>query len=170
MKKILIIDDEFDIRRLLKESLEMEGYAACTAANGAEALLLLNQGIDLVLLDVNMPDVDGFSLCEKIRNQVTCPILFLTARTEERDKVNGLKVGGDDYIVKPFGMEELLARIEAHLRREDRKQRSGGQYSDGPLTVDFSGKQVLLKGENAGLTPTEYQIVELLLTHRGSEP
>lgn len=71
---------------------------------------------------------------------------------------------------KPFGMEELLARIEAHLRREDRKQWSGSQYSDGPLTADFSGKQVLLKGENAGLTPTEYQIVELLLTHRGSEP
>ena len=121
MKKILAVDDEEGIRTLLKESLEMEGYVAYTAKNGMEAMESLKYQPDLIIMDINMPDIDGYTVCEKIRDYVDCPILFLTARTEEQDRVNGFKAGGDDYIVKPFGMEELMARVEAHLRREERR-------------------------------------------------
>ncbi len=167
MKKILAVDDEPDIRNLLKESLEMEGYLVYAAKNGMEAMEGLKYQPDLIILDVNMPDLDGYTVCEKIRDYVDCPILFLTARTEEQDRVNGFKAGGDDYIVKPFGMEEMLARVEAHLRREARRQQSGSVYIKGDLTVDFSGHQVLVKGEDAGLTKTEFSIVELLISHSG---
>lgn len=167
MKKILVADDEAGIRSLLKEVLEMENYLVYTAKNGMEAMAGLKYQPDLILLDVNMPDIDGFTVCEKIRNYVDCPILFLTARTEEQDRVNGFKAGGDDYIVKPFGMEEMLARVEAHLRREERKTANANVYISGDLTVDFSGHQVLLEGVDAGLTRTEFSIVELLITHSG---
>ncbi len=167
MKKILVADDETGIRSLLKEVLEMENYLVYTAKNGMEAMAGLKYQPDLIILDVNMPDIDGFTVCEKIRNYVDCPILFLTARTEEQDRVNGFKAGGDDYIVKPFGMEEMLARVEAHLRREERKTANANVYIGGDLTVDFSGHQVLLEGVDAGLTRTEFSIVELLITHSG---
>lgn len=98
MKKILVVDDEPDIRGLLKDSLEMEGYLVYTAQNGMEAMEKLKHQPDLILLDVNMPDIDGYTVCEKIRDYVDCPILFLTARTQEQDRVNGFKSGGDDYI------------------------------------------------------------------------
>lgn len=167
MKKILVVDDEADIRRLLKEYLEMEDYLVYTAENGSQAIEKLNCGPDLILLDVNMPDMDGFTVCEKIRDYINCPILFLTARTEEQDRVSGLKSGGDDYMVKPFGMDELLARVEAHLRREERRNQKSSVYMNGDLTVDFSAHQVLYAGENIGLTKTEYLILELLLSHSG---
>ena len=146
MKKILAVDDEQDIRTLLKESLELEGYLVYTAKNGMEAMEGLKYHPDLIILDVNMPDLDGYT---------------------EQDRVNGFKAGGDDYIVKPFGMDEMLARVEAHLRREARRQKSGSVYIKGDLTVDFSGRQVLVKGEDAGLTKTEFSIVELLISHSG---
>ena len=167
MKKILAVDDEQDIRTILKESRELEGYLLYTAQNGMEAMEALNKNPDLIILDVNMPDLDGYTVCEKIRDYIDCPILFLTARTQEQDRVNGFKAGGDDYIVKPFGMDEMLARVEAHLRREARRQKSGSVYIKGDLTVDFSGRQVLVKGEDAGLTKTEFSIVELLISHSG---
>lgn len=167
MKKILAVDDEEGIRSLLKESLEMEGYLVYTAKNGMEAMESLKYQPDLMIMDINMPDMDGYTVCEKIRDYVDCPILFLTARTEEQDRVNGFKAGGDDYIVKPFGMEELLARVAAHLRREERRQHNSNVYVTGNLTVDFSGHQVLLDGKDAGLTKTEFSIVELLISHSG---
>lgn len=167
MKKLLVADDEADIRSLLKETLQMEGYLVYTAKNGMEAMEGLKHQPDLILLDVNMPDMDGYTVCEKIRAYVDCPILFLTARTEERDRVNGLKAGGDDYILKPFGMDEMLARIEAHLRREERRKQERNIYIKGDLTVDFSGRQALKDGVDAGLTKTEFSIVELLITHSG---
>ena len=167
MKKILVVDDEPDIRGLLKDSLEMEGYLVYTAQNGMEAMEKLKHQPDLILLDVNMPDIDGYTVCEKIRDYVDCPILFLTARTQEQDRVNGFKSGGDDYIVKPFGMEEMLARIQAHLRREERRHANSNIYISKDLTIDFSGRQVLLEGKDIGLTKTEFSIVELLITHSG---
>lgn len=167
MKKILVVDDESAIRGLLKESLEMEGYLVYTAKSGMEAMENLKHQPDLIFLDVNMPDMDGYMVCEKIRDYVDCPILFLTARTEEQDRVNGFKSGGDDYIVKPFGMEEMLARVEAHLRREERRQTNRNIYIGKDLTVDFSGRQVLVEGKDIGLTRTEFSIVELLITHSG---
>lgn len=122
-KLILVVDDERDIRQLLQECLEMEGYRVKTAGCGAEAIASLAGRPDLILMDVNMPDLDGYLVCEKIRDYVSCPIIFLTARNMEQDRVTGLKAGGDDYVPKPFSMEELLARIEAHLRREERSGR-----------------------------------------------
>ncbi|WP_075721052.1 response regulator transcription factor [Roseburia sp. 499] len=167
MKKILVVDDETDIRKLLKEYLELEGYLVYTVENGSKAIENIKYNPDLILLDVNMPDMDGYEVCEKIRDYVNCPILFLTARTEEKDRVNGLKSGGDDYIIKPFSIDELLARVEAHLRREERKSQKSNVYIKENLTVDFSGHQVLYDGENLGFTRTEYLILELLLTHSG---
>lgn len=167
MKKILVVDDEADIRNLLKEYLELEGYLVYTAESGSKAMENIKYNPDLILLDVNMQDMDGYEVCEKIRDYVNCPILFLTARTEEKDRVNGLKSGGDDYIVKPFSMEELLARVEAHLRREERKGQKSNVYMKENLMVDFSGYQVLYDGKNLGFTRTEYLILELLLTHSG---
>lgn len=167
MKQILVIDDEMDIRNMLKECLEMEGYLVSTAKDGESALPKISGDTDLILLDVNMPKMDGYEVCEKIRNIVSCPILFLTARTEEADRVNGFKAGGDDYILKPFSMEELLARVEAHLRREERKSGSRNVYIDQDIVVDFAGRMVLAKGEDVGLTRTEFSIVELLLTNAG---
>ncbi len=167
MKKILVVDDEADIRNLLKEYLELERYLVYTAESGSKAMENIKYNPDLILLDVNMQDMDGYEVCEKIRDYVNCPILFLTARTEEKDRVNGLKSGGDDYIVKPFSMEELLARVEAHLRREERKGQKSNVYMKENLTVDFSGYQVLYDGKNLGFTRTEYLILELLLTHSG---
>lgn len=150
MKKILVVDDEAGIRSLLKEFLEMENYLVYTAKSGMEAMQGLKYHPDLIILDVNMPDMDGYTVCEKIRDYVDCPILFLTARTQEQDRVNGFKAGGDDYIVKPFGMDEMLARVEAHLRREERRTSDSNVYISEDLTVDFSGHQVLTEGKDAG--------------------
>lgn len=183
-KRILVVDDERNIRQLLRECLEMEGYQVATAASGAEAAGCLSPQPDLILLDVNMPDMDGYLLCERIRDYVSCPILFLTARAEEQDRVSGFRSGGDDYVVKPFGIDELLARIEAHLRREDRRspraeEDPGRETAGGKLwvtgcmkpgmglVVDKAGRNVLWGDNSLGLTKTEYNIVELLLEHRG---
>lgn len=167
MKKILVIDDEIDICNMLKEYLQMEDYLVYTAADANEALKQVCNQPDLILLDINMPQMDGYELCERIRDELTCPILFLSARTEEKDRVNGFKVGGDDYIVKPFSMDELLARIAAHLRREDRKNNRNKVYMDETITVDFDAGKVISNGEDLCLTKTEFAILELLLTHAG---
>lgn len=170
MKRILVVDDEKDIRQLLKDALELEGYQTDIAENGARAIELLPQKPDLILLDINLPDMDGYRICQAIRDSVSVPIIFLTARTKETDRIMGLKVGGDDYILKPFGMEELLARIEAHFRREERAQRRTPvkrvYLSDG-LAVDFPGHQILKDGKDVGLTKTEFQIAELLFSNEG---
>ncbi|MCI8326320.1 MAG: response regulator transcription factor [Lachnospiraceae bacterium] len=167
MKQILVVDDEKDIRTMLKDCLEMEGYLVYTAADGEQALEELRHPVDLILLDVNLPDIDGYSICGRIRDIVFCPILFLTARTQEGDRINGLKAGGDDYILKPFSIDELLARIEAHLRREERRQGKMEVYVNQEITVDFDGHRVLCQGEELNLTKTEFAILELLLTHAG---
>lgn len=168
-KTLLIVDDETDIRMLLKEYLELEGYRVVTAANAGEADRVLGDSPDLILLDVNMPGTDGLLWCEQIRDQVQVPILFLSARTEEEDRIKGFRAGGDDYILKPFSMEELSARIQAHLRREDREKRGRdtGSYSKGGLTVDFAGYRILKNGSDIGLTKMEFQIAELLITNKG---
>ena len=166
-KRILVVDDDAMNLNRTKRILE-KTYEVLVADSGSKALdLLLYEEVDLILLDIAMPDMDGLMVCEKIRDYVDCPILFLTARTEEQDKVSGFKAGGDDYILKPFGMDELLARVEAHLRREERRQQNSSVYMKGDLMVDFSGHQVLLEGKDARLTKTEFSIVELLLSHSG---
>ena len=166
MKRVLVVDDERDIRLLLKETLAMEGYETDLAADGAEAVRLLENGPDLILLDICLPDMDGYQVCRDIRSRTDAPIVFLSARVEEADRIMGLKVGGDDYIMKPFSMDELLARIEAHFRREERA--AGRELREGILQVDFAGRRILVEGRDAGLTRTEYDIAELLFTHKGN--
>ncbi|MCR1842495.1 response regulator transcription factor [Murimonas intestini] len=165
--KILAVDDEEPIRRLLKDFFNMQGYLVYTAADGREAIELLEKGPDLILLDINMPDMDGFEVCRKIRNHVNCPIIFLTAKVEERDRVNGLMIGGDDYVVKPFSMEELSARVKAHLRREERSgSKEKLKFSD-ELVINYTERTVFYQDKEIPLTRMEFDIVELLSMHRG---
>ena len=118
--KILIADDESDIVSMLGSFFESKGFRVLPAFNGAEALKQVEKQPDIILLDINMPGKDGLEVCKRIRDHISCPILFLTARIEDTDKVKGFTVGGDDYIVKPFSLMELEARVRAHLRREAR--------------------------------------------------
>ena len=118
--KIMVVDDDKKILKFLKDFLELENYTVITAENGEDVLKKINTLPDLILLDINMPHMSGLEVCKRIRDYVSCPIIFLTAYMEDEDKIIGLKSGGDDYIVKPFNIDELLARIEAHLRREQR--------------------------------------------------
>lgn len=142
-----------------------------TAGNGMEALKKAEQQPDLILLDVNMPGPDGMEVCARMRDYVPCPILFLTARIEDADKIAGFRAGGDDYILKPFSLEALGARVEAHLRREERARsaksgRTAVRFS-GELVVDYGARRVCLNGRDAGLAPKEFDIVELLSMNAG---
>ena len=119
-KTLLIVDDEKDMGAMLKQYFELKGYNVVLAENGTAGIEKAGKQPDLILLDINMPDMDGIEVCRRIRDLVTCPILFLTARIEDQDKLEGFAAGGDDYIVKPFSVNELGARVAAHLRREDR--------------------------------------------------
>lgn len=120
--KILLVDDEKGIVTMMKNYFEMSGYQVYSAYDGKEALEKIACQPDIILLDINIPEMDGISVCQRIREHIACPILLLTARIESRDKITGFQAGADDYIVKPFDIEELGARVEAHLRREQRKQ------------------------------------------------
>ena len=118
MSKILIIDDETDLVMLLEDELCAKGHQVLTAYNGKDGIELSKKQPDLIILDIMMPETDGFEVCRAIRDDVLCPIIFLSAKQSETDKVRGLSLGGDDYVTKPFGLRELMARIEANLRRE----------------------------------------------------
>lgn len=122
MSKILIIDDEKELVMLLQDELEARGHNILVAFNGVEGIELAKKQPDLIILDIMMPKTDGFEVCRKIRDDVLCPIIFLSAKQAESDKIRALTLGGDDYITKPFGLRELLARIDANLRREQRSQ------------------------------------------------
>ncbi len=165
--RLLIADDEQDIRALLKDFFEMQGYQTETAKDGKEVLEKIAREPDLILLDINMPGMDGLEVCRRIREYVSCPILFLTARVEEQDRINGLMTGGDDYIIKPFSLDELNARVTAHLRREARRTRKDSLRIAGELVIHYSRRCVYCGEENLGLTRTEFDIVELLSMNRG---
>lgn len=165
--KLLAADDEEEICRMLKDYFEMLGYAVYTANSGKEALDLLYTQPDLILLDVNMPGMDGLDLCRRIRDSVNVPILFLTAKIEEQDRVEGFLAGADDYILKPFSMEELQARVMAHLRREARRTDRKNVMNTGPVLVDYADRKVRVQGNEVSLTKTEFDILELLSKNRG---
>ena len=164
---IMVIDDEQMILDMLRDQFEMEQYQVITAKSGEEALQKLNQQPDIILLDINMPGMDGLEVCRKIRGQVSCPILFLTARVEEQDRVNGLMMGGDDYIIKPFSLKELEARVLAHLRREERHQQKTRYRFGNGLLVDYGARAVWIDGKMLDLTKTEFGILEFLSMHPG---
>lgn len=164
---IMIIDDEQMILDMLRDQFETEQYRVITAKSSEEALRKLNGQPDIILLDINMPGMDGLELCRIIRDHVTCPNLFLTARIEEADCVAGLRVGGDDYIMKPFSLAELMARVEAHLRRENRIQQKISMRGFGDIVVDYAARTVSRNGQAIELSKVEFDIVELLSLHPG---
>lgn len=165
--KILIIDDESAILDMLSLQFQSEGYLVDTALNASQALEKLSNGPDLLLLDINMEGINGLELCTRIREYITCPILFLTARVSEQDKINGLMVGGDDYITKPFSMNELFARVKAHLRREERSHtKTIGRFSD-ELVIDYGKRVVFVRGNEIELSNKEFEIIKLLSMNAG---
>lgn len=166
-EKILIVDDEQDIVTLLKDYFEINEYMVLTANNGTEALKKAVQNPDIILLDINMPDIDGIEVCSKIRDHVSCPILFLTAKVEEEDKINGFRVGGDDYIIKPFSIDELGARVAAHLRREHRNTFKTTAIFSKELVIDYTQRCVYVKDHPVQLSKKEFDIVELLSMNAG---
>lgn len=166
-RRILIADDEPGIVKLLKDYFEIQDYQVIEAKNGLEVLGQLNKKPDIILLDVNMPMLDGFEVCERIRTHVSCPILFLTAKIEEEDRIRGLMIGGDDYILKPFSIEELGARVEAHLRREKRRQTEGVVKMFDRLAIHYRDRSVYYDGQPLSLTKTEYGLVEILSLSSG---
>ena len=165
--KLLIVDDETDIVKLLKEYFQINGYQVYTASDGLEALQKVECQPDLILLDINMPGLDGLSVCRQIREYLSCPILFLSARIEDRDKIQGFSAGGDDYIIKPFSLEELGARVAAHLRRESRIRSSTKVQFDRGFVIDYSQRAVFFKGQPLSLAKKEFDIVELLSQNAG---
>lgn len=167
MYKILVADDEKDVAALLKDYFELNDYLVLTAYTGAEAIEKASQNPDIILLDVNMPDGDGLFVCRKIRDYVSCPILFLTARIEDSDKITGFASGGDDYILKPFSIEELGARVSAHIRRDHRVKAQSNIRFFGDLTIDYTAKTVSIKGTALELAKKEYLIIEFLSLNCG---
>ena len=165
--KLLIVDDEQSILDMLKLQLELENYTVYTAANAKDALEKLSHSPDIIVLDINMAGINGLDLCASIREFVSVPIIFLTARVSEQDKVNGLMVGGDDYITKPFSMNELLARLSAHLRREQRSRvRTKTKFSE-ELVIDYSDRSLFIKGNRIELSNKEFEIIQLLSMNAG---
>ncbi|WP_270413489.1 response regulator transcription factor [Blautia faecis] len=138
-----------------------------TATNGVETLKQVENNPDIILLDINMPGMDGLEVCQRIRDYVSCPILFLTARIEDADKVKGFSVGGDDYIVKPFSLVELEARVKAHLRRETRHSFNTQIKFIDDLTIDYAERCIFYKGNKISLAKKEFDIVELLSVNSG---
>ncbi len=166
--RILVIDDEDDIRNLLDELLRRAGHDVEQAADGRSGLRALHASRpDLVLLDVTMPELDGWQTLERIRDLSDVPVLILTARGDELERVRGLKAGADDYVTKPFGRQELLARVEALLRRAAAgpKTEPAETYSDARLTIDFAQRSVTFDGRDIGLTPLEFKLLAAFARH-----
>lgn len=166
-KKIMIVDNEPGIVDVMQSYFEQAGYQVMSAYNGKDALERLKQLPDIVLLDINMPDMDGLAVCQNIRQHITCPILFLTARIEKEDKLKGFSVGADDYIEKPFDLEELGARVAAHLRRENRRQESSCLRFFNDMAIDYTKREITIGQQSIMLSKKEFDIVELLSVYSG---
>src|SRR6058998_1513682 len=159
---ILVVDDEPQIRRALRTTLSARGHAIVEASNGEAALEKMRQERpDLILLDMNMPGMDGLETCREIRTGSEVPIIMLTVRNAEKDKVRALDAGADDYVVKPFGIEELLARIRAALRRNTATD-SLPSFVSKDLTIDFESREVSVRDRTVHLTPKEYDVLKHL--------
>ena len=164
--RVLVIDDDSDIRGLVKELLERAGYQVVEGANGREGLrTLYSSNPDLVLLDVSMPELDGWQTLERIRDVSDVPVVMLTARAAELEKVRGLKAGADDYVTKPFGRQELLAHVEAHLRRAGDRDERPGTYADKVISIDFAQRAVDVAGRPVALTPLEFKLLATFVRH-----
>ena len=163
--KILIVDDEKMMTELLSDHLQDNGYDTFTANSSAEAVSFLQKEPDLIILDINMPGMNGLELCKNIRNHVACPILFVTARITEQDKINGLQYGGDDYITKPFSLKELTARVAAHLRRDERGKNNPELLVSDELLINLSERSAFYRDRELVFSKKEFDVIEFLLTN-----
>lgn len=163
--KILIVDDEKMMTDLLSNHLRDCGYDTFVANNSSEAAALLQKLPDLIILDINMPGTNGLELCKNIRNHTACPILFVTARITEQDKINGFQYGGDDYITKPFSLNELTARVAAHLRRDERGKNKPNILTSNELLVNLSERTVFYNGTEIPFSKREFDLIEFLITN-----
>ena len=167
MYKILVVDDDFEILKLMRTILEMKNYQVMTYQEVTVPIDITNfKGFDLILLDVMMPNIDGMQICKQIRNKVSSPIIFVSAKDTEEDIVSGLNLGGDDYITKPFSINQLVAKVAANLKREERYKQ--GELSNqivrelSPITIYLQEKIVCINGDSLTFTRREYDIIELL--------
>ncbi|WP_305778644.1 response regulator [Nocardia yamanashiensis] len=167
--KVLVVDDEPQILRALRINLSVRGYEVTTAANGAAALrAAAEKHPDVVVLDLGLPDMDGIEVLAGLRGWTTTPVIVLSARTDSSDKVEALDAGADDYVTKPFGMDELLARLRAAVRRSATTTETAEPVVETPsFTVDLAAKQVTRHGKTVHLTPTEWGMLEMLVRNRG---
>ena len=170
MYRILVVDDEERIRQIIRKYAEFEGYQVEEASNGMQAVHICRQeNFDLISMDIMMPELDGFSACKEIRKTTSTPVIMLSARGEEYDRIHGFELGVDDYVVKPFSPKELMMRVGAILKRA-----KGGigdsqreMVSFGGLTVDFTGRIVYIDGKRVDMTPKEYELLFYMVKNRG---
>ena len=167
--QVLVVDDEPRYLKLVRYNLEAAGYEVVTAATGEEALsLVAEKSPDLIILDIRLPGIDGYEVCTRIREFSSVPIIMLTAKGEEREKVQGLRLGADDYITKPFGAEELVARVETVLRRSRTLEAPVAPVLIiGSLAIDLTQRKVTLEGQEVNLSQTEYRLLQCLATNAG---
>ncbi|QBD77855.1 response regulator transcription factor [Ktedonosporobacter rubrisoli] len=167
--RILVVDDEIEIMRALQRSLSAHSYEVYTAESGEEALEAISHyRPDLVLLDLGLPGISGLEVCKRVRTQSNLPIIVLSVKDKERDKVQALDLGADDYVSKPFGMDEVLARIRVALRHIAPTQAgTDAAFTAGPLRIDLAQRSVQVNGQEVKLTPTEYDLLKALVTNSG---
>ncbi|MDR1066387.1 MAG: response regulator transcription factor [Clostridiales bacterium] len=168
-RRILVVDDEKNIVDIIEYNLKKEGYDVITAFDGKEGLrLALSESPELVLLDIMMPKMDGFDVCRKIREKSQTPIIMLTARAEEIDKVLGFELGADDYVTKPFGVRELMARVKANLRRREMPNDDNGAIMAlGDIVIDLGKYEVRKRGTAVEVTRREFELIKFLAAQRG---
>ena len=166
---VLVVDDEIQIRRFLRAGFELNGFTVYEAGTGAEAIRAATlRPIDLVIVDLGLPDMDGSEVVERVRSWSSVPIIVLSVRSTEAQKVHLLELGADDYVVKPFGMAELLARVRVALRRQMRAASGEPKVTAGPLTIDLATRSVMLNDQRLALTPKEYRLLQVLAQHAGN--
>ena len=172
MYNILVVDDEVKIRELIKKYAEFEGHSVHEAADGLSSLKMFDQyKFDIIIMDIMMPELDGFSACREIRKKSDVPIIMLSARGEEYDKINGFELGIDDYVVKPFSPKELMLRIDAILKRRGSVEKTSEKkdceiYSTNGLTIDFTARRVSIDGKDISISPKEYDLLFYLVRNR----
>ncbi|TAL25882.1 MAG: response regulator transcription factor [Nitrospirae bacterium] len=157
--EILIVEDEEKISDIVKSYLERDGFAVTVAGTGKEALRLIKERFDLIILDLKLPDVDGEMICSTIRQSSDVPIIMLTAKSSEEERVKGLGIGADDYVVKPFSPRELVARVKAHLRRTRKGEKKALSFNKGGLKIDTLSMEIKKRGKAITLTSTEFKIL-----------
>jgi two-component system KDP operon response regulator KdpE len=166
---VLFVDDEIQIRRFLRTGFELNGFSVVEAGTGSEAIRSASlQALDIVIIDLALPDMDGSQVVETIRASSSVPVIVLSVRSSEAEKVRLLELGADDYVVKPFGMAELMARVRVALRRQRRASSGESRVTSGPLTIDLGARVVQLNGNRLTLTPKEYRLLQVLAQHAGN--